>query len=105
MADPSKTTIGFTGDGGGLFTFQVLWTAAHNKLNVKFIVWNNQSYQILKINLLQYRQEQQIINEKMPEFFSINDPDIKYFQLAQALGVQALRISKPQCFLVTALFY
>ena len=30
LANPEKTVVGFTGDGGGMYTIQALWTAAHH---------------------------------------------------------------------------
>ncbi len=48
LAHPDKTVIGFTGDGGSMYTIQALWTAAHYNIGAKFVICNNQSYRLLK---------------------------------------------------------
>ena len=32
LAHPERTVVGFTGDGGGMYTFQALWSAAHHRI-------------------------------------------------------------------------
>ena len=44
LAHPDKTVIGFTGDGGSMYTIQALWTAAHHNIGAKFVICNNASY-------------------------------------------------------------
>ena len=95
LAAPDKTVIGFTGDGGGMYTIQALWTAAHHNINAKFVVCNNRGYQSLKLNLLQYWRERRITARDYPSFFEIRDPDIRFDKLAQALGVEAVRVETP----------
>ncbi|MBE9170885.1 thiamine pyrophosphate-binding protein [Pleurocapsales cyanobacterium LEGE 06147] len=96
LAHPDKTVIGFTGDGGSMYTIQALWTAAHHQLDAKFIVCNNQGYQILKLNILQYWRERQISEHDYPLSFDICDPDICFADLAKSLGVEAVRVEKPE---------
>ncbi len=95
LANPDKTVIGFTGDGGSMYTIQALWTAAHHNIDAKFVICNNHSYQILKLNILQYWRERQIPEHDYPSSFSLCDPNIDFTELAQALGVQAIRVEKP----------
>ena len=51
LANPDKTTLAFSGDGGSMFTIQALWTAARHHIGVKFIVCNNGSYRLLQLNI------------------------------------------------------
>ncbi len=53
LAMPDKTVIGFSGDGGAMYTIQAMWTAAHHDIGAKFVVCNNRSYQLLKLNIEQ----------------------------------------------------
>ncbi|MDH4128829.1 MAG: thiamine pyrophosphate-binding protein [Spirochaetota bacterium] len=92
LAAPNKTVIGFTGDGGSMYTFQALWTAAHYNIDAKFVVCNNKSYRLLKLNILQYWKERNITKHPYPEAFNICEPDIQFTELARALGVPAIRI-------------
>jgi benzoylformate decarboxylase len=95
LANPDKTVIGFTGDGGSMYTIQALWTAAHHKINAKFVVCNNRSYRILKLNILQYWQEQQLPEHDFPASFDLGNPDILFDDLARSLGVEAVRVEQP----------
>ncbi|WP_250122564.1 thiamine pyrophosphate-binding protein [Chroococcidiopsis sp. CCMEE 29] len=92
LAHPDKTAIGFTGDGGAMYTIQALWTAAHHNIDAKFVICNNRSYRILKLNILQYWQEQQIPAHEFPASFDLCKPDIRFDELARAMGVQAVRV-------------
>ena len=95
LANPDKEVWAFTGDGGSMYTPQALWTAAHHRVNAKFVVCNNHSYQLLKLNLQAYWNERDLPERPFPASFDIGDPDIDFAKQAEALGVRALRVEKP----------
>ncbi len=66
LANPDKTVIGFSGDGGAMYTIQALWTAARHKTDVKFVVCNNASYRLLQLNIDVYWQERSIPKHDFP---------------------------------------
>jgi benzoylformate decarboxylase len=93
---PEKTVIGFSGDGGSMYTIQALWTAAHHGIAAKFVICNNQSYMLLKLNILQYWQEQ--VGEAVrpfPKSFELAPPVIDFAALAASLGVAGQRVTHP----------
>lgn len=93
---PQKTVIGFTGDGGSMYTIQALWSAAHHGIGAKFVVCNNQSYMLLKLNILQYWREQvQEPVRAFPKSFELTPPVIDFAALATSLGVPARRVAHP----------
>ena len=94
LARPNQTVIGFAGDGGAMYTIQSLWTAAHHRINCKFVVCNNRSYRILKLNLDQYRTERGVAPHEYPSSFNIRDPDLQFDVMARSMGVAAERVSK-----------
>jgi benzoylformate decarboxylase len=96
LAHPDKTVIGFSGDGASMYTIQALWTAAHYKIGAKFIVCNNQSYELLKLNLQHYWREHGMPEHDFPSEFDIHAPDLRFDMLAQGMGVQAVRIETPE---------
>lgn len=96
LAHPEKTVLGFTGDGGSLYTIQALWSAAHHKVDAKFVICNNHSYLILKLNILQYWQERELPAHDFPASFDIAEPDIDYAQMAKAMGVEGERVETPE---------
>jgi benzoylformate decarboxylase len=96
LAYPDKTVIGFSGDGGSMYTIQALWTAAHHKIGAKFVICNNRSYELLKLNIQQYWRERQLPEREFPASFDLRHPDIRFDELARAMGVQAVRVETPE---------
>jgi benzoylformate decarboxylase len=93
LAWPDRPVLALIGDGSAMYGIQGLWTAAHYRLPVTFVITNNTEYKILK-NCAQVL--------KLPEacaqrFLGLDlvDPAIDYLGLSQALGVPARRISEP----------
>ncbi|MBD2435897.1 thiamine pyrophosphate-binding protein [Nostoc sp. FACHB-110] len=95
LAHPDKTVVAFTGDGGSMYTIQALWTAAHHNIDAKFVICNNHSYQILKLNILHYWREQEIPEHDYPASFHLCNPEINFAELAKSLGVEAVRVETP----------
>jgi thiamine pyrophosphate-dependent acetolactate synthase large subunit-like protein len=95
LAHPGRTVIGFTGDGGAMYTLQALWSAAHYRVGAKFVVCNNRSYRLLKQNLVDYWVDLGINPDSFPPPFDIGDPDIDFVSLAEGLGVPSTRVEKP----------
>ena len=54
LARPDHPVVGLIGEGDGMYTNQALWTAAHYRIPVTYVVLNNGSYRILKQNMLTY---------------------------------------------------
>lgn len=96
LARPDKTVFGFTGDGGSMYTIQALWTAAHHDVDAKFVVCNNSSYKLLKLNIQQYWRERAIPDHDFPTSFEICRPDLRFDVLSKGMGVPAIRVERPQ---------
>jgi thiamine pyrophosphate-dependent acetolactate synthase large subunit-like protein len=97
LAHPDRTVVGFTGDGGSMYTYQALWTAAHHRIAAKFVVCNNSSYRLLKQNLVRYWKDAdgKDTEREFPPFFDVHEPAIDFVALAGALGVPASQVVKP----------
>ncbi len=96
LANPDKTVVGFTGDGGSLYTIQALWTAARYNIDAKFVICNNRSYKLLQLNIQQYWQEQSVPTHAFPLSFDLSNPAIRFDQMAHSMGVEAVRVEKPE---------
>ena len=96
LARPDKSVVGFSGDGGSMYTIQALWTAAHHGIDAKFVVINNQSYMLLKLNILQYWREQVGVEpHAFPKSFDLHSPVIDFAALAESMGVPGRRVDSP----------
>ena len=51
LALPDRPVVALVGDGSAMYTCQALWTAAHDRIAVVFVILNNTSYRILKQRL------------------------------------------------------
>ncbi len=89
LALPHRPVVGLIGDGSAMYTIQALWTAAHYRIGVVFVILNNTSYRILKQRLLALRGHA----EQADTFvgMELTDPTIDFVGLARSLGVEAER--------------
>ncbi|HEU5158517.1 MAG TPA: thiamine pyrophosphate-binding protein [Streptosporangiaceae bacterium] len=95
LARPGAEVIGFTGDGGSMYTIQALWSAARYDVAAKFVICNNGRYRLLDHNIEQYWKERDIPAHEYPSGFDLSHPEIDFTGLAESLGVRALRVDKP----------
>jgi benzoylformate decarboxylase len=97
IAHPDRTVFGFAGDGGAISTIQALATAARYGIGAKFVICNNRSYRILKYNLQNYwRDLGQETNQMFPDSFDLQKPELRFDQLAQGQGLDAVRVERPE---------
>ncbi len=87
IALPNRPVCALIGDGSAMYSVQALWTAAHYKLPVTFVICNNRSYRILKERLSSMRGAEKHIG------MDLRDPAIDWTGLAQSLGVPARRVT------------
>ncbi len=95
IANPERTVIGFSGDGGSMYTIQAMWTAARHNMAAKFVVCNNGSYRLLQLNIDAYWKERGIKKHDHPMAFDLSTPPIHFADLARAMGVPSVRVEKP----------
>jgi thiamine pyrophosphate-dependent acetolactate synthase large subunit-like protein len=95
LANPGKTVIGFTGDGGSMYTIQALWTAARHNINAKFVICNNASYRLLQLNINEYWKENGVSQHDYPLSFDLSQPPLNFVEIARGMGVSGLRVEKP----------
>ncbi|MGQ9572281.1 MAG: thiamine pyrophosphate-binding protein [Dehalococcoidia bacterium] len=93
LARPDRPVVAVVGDGAALYTIQALWTAAHYRIPVTYVICNNQSYRILKINMAQYLGEAAAGREFIA--MDLVDPALDFAQIAQAFGIRGQRVDRP----------
>ena len=89
LAQPARPVVALIGDGSAMYTCQALWTAAHDRIAVVFVILNNRSYRILKqrTNALKAHAAQTDRYVGM----DLAEPAIDFVGLALSLGVAAER--------------
>jgi benzoylformate decarboxylase len=93
LARPDKPVMSVVGDGSSLYTIQALWTAAHHKVPVTWVIANNRSYRILKLNMLEYLGEG-AAGRKFVEM-DMTEPELDFSSIARSFGVKGVRVEQP----------
>jgi len=81
------------GDGSAMYSPQALWTAAHERLPVTFVVMNNGEYNILK-NYARNQAHYRSAGTNQFIGMDIRDPAIDFLALASSLGVASRRVER-----------
>ena len=87
LALPGRPVIAIVGDGSAMYSIQALWTAAHLKLPITYVIPDNRGYRILKERLRARQGDARFIG------MDLRDPEIDFVSLAQSMGVPARRIT------------
>ena len=92
---PDRPVVGVMGDGTAIMTVQALWTAANSNIPAVFVICNNQSYRVLKLNSNVYHRLQGL---PLPDKYVMADFDIPldFKAQAEAYGVEGVRVETPE---------
>src|SRR5438874_783874 len=93
LTDAARKVVATIGDGSVMYSPQALWTAAHARLPITYVVPNNSSYAILKSGMLSLDLES--AKRGIYPGMDLVNPEIDYTGLARSLGVRAERVEKP----------
>ena len=89
LAQPGRPVVAVVGDGSSMYSIQALWTAAHLKLPITYLVVNNRSYRIIKERLLAGRGSDRFIA------MDLKQPSIDFVSVARGLGLTAQCVTDP----------
>jgi benzoylformate decarboxylase len=89
LAQAPRQVMCYSGDGSAMYTIQALWTAAHLKLPITYVIANNGGYRIIKQRLKSFHGNDQYIG------MDFADPNIDFAALARSMGMPAEHISDP----------
>jgi benzoylformate decarboxylase len=90
MALPGRPVAAIVGDGSAMYGIQGLWTAAHHRLPITYLIANNRGYRIIKERLVSFRKTDRFTG------MDLRDPDIDFVSLAASFGLAARRVTDPQ---------
>ena len=94
LARPDRKVVGIASDGAAMYSVTALWTAAHHKIPVTYVMLSNRAYRILKLNMLEYlgpaAQGREFVGMDLVE------PELRFDRLAEAMGVPARRVETPE---------
>ena len=94
LARADRKVVGIASDGAAMYSISALWTAAHHKIPVSFVMLSNRAYRILKLNMIDYLGPA----ARGREFVGMDlvEPELRFDRLAEAMGVPSRRVDRPQ---------
>ena len=94
LGSPDQPAVGVIGDGSAIMTVQALWTAVNSEIPAVFVICNNASYRVLKVNTNHYHRLNKL---KQPDsYFAMDFPNpLDFAAQAQAYGMQGVRVEDP----------
>lgn len=90
LALPDRPIAVISGDGAAMYGIQGLWSAAHEKLPITYVICNNRGYRIIKERLVSFRKTDKFTG------MDLRDPEIDFVALARSFGLAARRVTDPQ---------
>jgi acetolactate synthase-1/2/3 large subunit len=96
VAGGGRKVVSLNGDGAGMYTVQGLWTLAREGLDVCVVVFANNVYRILGIELGRTGAGEP--GPASSKLLELGDPSIDWVSLAKGLGVPAVRCQTAEDF-------
>lgn len=90
IANPTRPVVCYSGDGSSMYSIQSLWTAAHHKLPLTFVIVNNGGYRIIKQRLLAFHGDDNYVG------MDFIDPPVDFSGVARSFGLEAIKVTDPQ---------
>jgi benzoylformate decarboxylase len=94
VAHPGRPVLCVSGDGSAMYSIQALWTAAHHRLPIVFVILANREYRVLKHNLDIYRQRFDAATDKPYPHMDLGGPALGFVEMAAGMGVPGVRVDK-----------
>jgi acetolactate synthase-1/2/3 large subunit len=96
VAAPGRKVVSLNGDGAAMYTEQGLWTLAREGLDVTVVIFANNAYRILGIEL--GRTGAGAPGPAATKLLGLGDPVIDWVSLAKGLGVPGVRCRTAEAF-------
>ena len=91
LALPDRPVVGVVGDGNAMYSIQGLWTAAHHQIPVVWVICNNATYRILKLNSMRVLGPE--AREKLHSV-DLGGPALNFAKIAESLGVDGVQVTR-----------
>jgi len=96
VACPDRKVVSLNGDGAAMYTVQALWTMARENLDVTAIVFANNTYRILNIEMMRTGAGQ--AGPQAAKLLELGEPAIDWVSVVKGLGLPAVRCASAEAF-------
>lgn len=91
VACPQRKIVSLQADGSAMYTNQALWTMVREKLDICVVLFKNNSYAILNLELLRVGVENP--GQRALSMLDLSNPELDWVSLANGMGLSASRSS------------
>ncbi|HKY92733.1 MAG TPA: thiamine pyrophosphate-binding protein [Nevskiaceae bacterium] len=95
VAHPDRPVVALVGDGSAMYGIQALWSAAHHRLPIVFVIFSNREYRVLKHNLDLYRHRFGIAPGRPYPHMDLSSPSLSLPAVAGGMGVRGETVRTP----------
>jgi acetolactate synthase-1/2/3 large subunit len=96
VAAPERKVVSLNGDGAAMYTVQALWTMARENLDITVVVFANNSYRILNIEMTRTGAGE--AGPQAAKLLGLGDPSLDWVSLAKGLGLPSVRCETAEAF-------
>ncbi|MGH6957407.1 MAG: thiamine pyrophosphate-dependent enzyme, partial [Caulobacteraceae bacterium] len=96
VAAPGRKVVSLNGDGAAMYTLQGLWSLAREALDVTVVVFANNVYRILSVEL--GRTGAGAPGPAASKLLGLGDPSLDWVSLAKGMGVPGVRCETAEAF-------
>ncbi|MDI3313602.1 MAG: acetolactate synthase large subunit [Mycobacterium sp.] len=97
VAAPDRPVLCLESDGSAMYTVSGLWTQARENLDVTTVIFNNGSYDILRLELHRVGA-QGVAGPKSREMLDLTHPAMDFVKISEGMGVPARRVTTAEEF-------
>jgi acetolactate synthase-1/2/3 large subunit len=94
VACPDRPVIAMQADGSGMYTLQSLWTQAREGLNVTTVIYANNTYEIIKVELARAGVDNP--GPRANALADFRDAPLDWVALARGHGVPGVRVERAE---------
>ena len=91
LALPDRPVVGVVGDGNAMYSIQGLWTAAHHQIPVVWVICNNATYRILKLNSMRVLGPE--ARDKLHSV-DLGGPALNFARIAESMGIDGVQVTR-----------
>ena len=96
LANPDRPVVAVVGDGSSMYTIQALWTAARYDIPVTWVICNNRTYRILKVNMEIYLRDMLKDADRRSQYLGMDFPlPLDVAGVARGFGVHGRTVEDP----------
>ena len=96
VAHPDRPVLAISGDGSAMYSIQALWTAAHHRLPIVFVILSNREYRVLKHNMDIYRHRYDARSNRPYPHMDLTEPALGFVEMARGMGVDGVQVTEPE---------